>query len=154
LSCLLKLVYSSSIEDPLIQSNTETDEVLSKIFFFQAFCNLFFLCCPQKLIIHLVEFLQNIQFCNVLSLLTFNFVNPIVNIGVTKQLDFQNLIPLPTELNPSSCYDKLQNCWRVEYSARSSDSSLFRVMYYSFGWPYLRLGLLKVFIIFPYVEHL
>ncbi|KAF3326222.1 ABC transporter C family member 13 [Carex littledalei] len=102
----------SSIEDPLIQSNTETDE--------------------------------NVNFWNVLSLLTFTFVNPIVNIGVTKQLDFQNLIQLPIELKPASCYDKLQNYWRVEYSARSSDSSLFRVMYYSFGWPYLRLGLLKV----------
>ncbi|KAJ4815042.1 Multidrug Resistance associated Protein 1 [Rhynchospora pubera] len=102
----------SSIEDPLIESNTNTDE--------------------------------NVTSCNILSLLTFNFVNPIVNVGVTKQLDFQNLIELPAELKPALCYGTLLNCWRVEYSAKSSDSSLFRVMYYSFGWPYLRLGLLKV----------
>ncbi|KAJ3683780.1 hypothetical protein LUZ60_014007 [Juncus effusus] len=103
---------SNSIEDPLIQSNTKTEE--------------------------------KSKFGDAWSNLTFNFISPIINIGATKQLNFQNLIRLPTEIMPDLCYNKLLNSWRDEYNMHFSETSLFRVLYRSFGWPYLRLAFLKV----------
>jgi ATP-binding cassette subfamily C (CFTR/MRP) protein 10 len=78
------------------------------------------------------------------ELLTFKFVNPVMDIGITRQLDFTDLLELPTELRATSCYDKLMSSWTVEYQNHRDNSSLLRAMSYSYGWTYLRLGLLKV----------
>ncbi|RWW24877.1 hypothetical protein GW17_00010811 [Ensete ventricosum] len=73
----------------------------------------------------------------------FKFVNMMMDIGVTRQLDFQDLVPLPCELMPSLCHTALLDCWKAEMNKHYSDPSLFRAMYHAYGWPYLRLGLLK-----------
>lgn len=78
----------------------------------------------------------------------FKFVNMMMDIGVTRQLDFQDLVPLPCELKPSLCHTALLDCWKAEMNKHYSDPSLFRAMYHAYGWPYLRLGLLKVLIPF------
>lgn len=67
-----------------------------------------------------------------------------MDVGLTKQLDFEDLVQLPPELTPVVCYDELLNCWIAEQSKHHSNSSLLRAMYYAYGWPYFRLGLLKV----------
>uniref|UniRef100_A0A0A9HW38 ABC transmembrane type-1 domain-containing protein n=1 Tax=Arundo donax TaxID=35708 RepID=A0A0A9HW38_ARUDO len=81
---------------------------------------------------------------NLWELLTFKFVNPMMNIGITRQLDFTDLLELPAELRAASCYEKLLSSWTVEYQNYHDRSSLLRAMFGAYGWTYLRLGLLKV----------
>ncbi|XP_020082165.1 ABC transporter C family member 13 isoform X1 [Ananas comosus] len=108
----------NSIEDPFIPQHIETNEGRS---------------------IYLVR-----KFGNFWHLVTFKFINSMMDVGLTKQLDFEDLVQLPPELTPVVCYDELLNCWIAEQSKHHSDSSLLRAMYYAYGWPYFRLGLLKV----------
>jgi len=68
-----------------------------------------------------------------------------MNHGVVKQLDSDDLLPLPTDMGPSSCHDVILSCWRAQLSNNGSNPSLFRALCSAYGWPYLRLGLLKVF---------
>uniref|UniRef100_J3MBW1 MRP-like ABC transporter n=2 Tax=Oryza brachyantha TaxID=4533 RepID=J3MBW1_ORYBR len=86
--------------------------------------------------------LENSQ--SIWELMTFKFVNPMMDIGITRQLDFTDLLELPVELRASSCYEKLLSSWNVEHQHHHADSSLLRAMYYAYGWTYLRLGLLKM----------
>ncbi|PAN25430.1 hypothetical protein PAHAL_4G300900 [Panicum hallii] len=81
---------------------------------------------------------------NLWELLTFKFVNPMMDIGITRQLDFADLLELPAELRATSCYDRLLSSWTAEYQNHRDNSSLLRAMSRSYGWRYLRLGLLKV----------
>ncbi|XP_065007832.1 ABC transporter C family member 13 isoform X1 [Musa acuminata AAA Group] len=105
-----------SIEDPLLSCNTETKGQTE--------------CLDGKSV-------------SCWQLLMFKFVNMMMDIGVTRQLDFQDLVPLPCELKPSLCHTALLDCWKAEMNKHYSDPSLFRAMYHAYGWPYLRLGLLK-----------
>ncbi|XP_010273753.1 PREDICTED: ABC transporter C family member 13-like, partial [Nelumbo nucifera] len=81
---------------------------------------------------------------NYWHLLTFKSISPVMDRGVTKQLDFEDLVQLPTELNPSSCHSTLRSCWVAEQCKNSSQPSLFKAICCAYGWPYFRLGLLKV----------
>ncbi|XP_066369008.1 ABC transporter C family member 13-like [Miscanthus floridulus] len=89
------------------------------------------------------EITNMIKDYNLWELLTFKFVNPVMDIGITRQLDSDSL-ELPTELRATSCYDKLLSSWTAEYQNHHDNSSLLRAMSYSYGRTYLRLGLLKV----------
>ncbi|GJN00724.1 hypothetical protein PR202_ga17925 [Eleusine coracana subsp. coracana] len=80
---------------------------------------------------------------NLWELLTFKFVNPMMNIGITRQLDFTDLLDLPAELRAASCYEKLMSSWLAEQQNHHENSSLLRAMFGAYGRPYLRLGLLK-----------
>lgn len=82
--------------------------------------------------------------CCYWHLLTFKSINSVMDLGVTKQLDFEDLIQLPNEMNPSSCYDTLLRCWVGEQSKHCNQPSLFRAICHAYGWPYICLGLLKV----------
>uniref|UniRef100_A0A0E0PUD6 ABC transporter C family member 13 n=2 Tax=Oryza rufipogon TaxID=4529 RepID=A0A0E0PUD6_ORYRU len=86
--------------------------------------------------------LENNQ--SIWELLTFKFVNPMMDIGITRQLDFTDLLELPVELRAASSYEKLLSSWTVEHQRHHADSSLLRAMSNAYGWTYLRLGLLKV----------
>ncbi|XP_068652459.1 ABC transporter C family member 13 [Aristolochia californica] len=81
---------------------------------------------------------------NYWHLLTFKPISPVMDLGVTKQLDFEDLIQLPQELDPLYCQTTLLKCWETEQSEHYSHPSLFRAMFRAYGWPYMRLGLLKV----------
>ncbi|XP_052159889.1 ABC transporter C family member 13 isoform X2 [Oryza glaberrima] len=86
--------------------------------------------------------LENNQ--SIWELLTFKFVNPMMDIGITRQLDFTDLLQLPVDLRAASSYEKLLSSWTVEHQHHHADSSLLRAMSNAYGWTYLRLGLLKV----------
>lgn len=73
----------------------------------------------------------------------FKFVNTMMDVGVRKQLDFEDLVPLPSELMPSLCHTLMLDCWVAEKNKHGSHL-LFKAMYNAYGWHYLRLGLLKV----------
>lgn len=74
----------------------------------------------------------------------FKSINIVMNRGVMKQLDFEDLLPLPTDMCPSSCCDKLHSCWESQQNQNNSDPSLFKALFHAYGWAYIRLGLLKV----------
>ncbi|CAA7408092.1 unnamed protein product [Spirodela intermedia] len=76
--------------------------------------------------------------------LTFSRVKLMLDLGVQRQLDFQDLVQLPRELTASSCHFKFLTCWVKEKSNHASSPSLFRAMFSAYGWPYLCLGALKI----------
>ncbi|PQQ11274.1 hypothetical protein Pyn_02136 [Prunus yedoensis var. nudiflora] len=77
------------------------------------------------------------------DLMTFRSITSVMNHGVTKQLDFEDLLQLPIDMDPCSCHDTLLSCWQSQQSS-CPDPSLFRAICCAYGWPYIRLGLLKV----------
>jgi len=51
----------------------------------------------------------------------FSFTTPLMNHGVVKQLDSDNLLPLRTDMGPSSCHDVILSCWQDELSNNGSN---------------------------------
>ncbi|KAJ6414602.1 hypothetical protein OIU84_003577 [Salix udensis] len=75
--------------------------------------------------------------------MTFKTITSVMNHGVIKQLGFDDLLLLPNDMEPSACHDKLSSCWRVQLC--SSNPFFYKAIFCAYGWPYLCLGLLKVF---------
>uniref|UniRef100_A0A803MC08 ABC-type xenobiotic transporter n=1 Tax=Chenopodium quinoa TaxID=63459 RepID=A0A803MC08_CHEQI len=78
-------------------------------------------------------------------LMTFSRIKPIMDKGVMKQLDFEELLDLPSDMDPSSCHNILLTSWRAQQIINCSNPSFFKAICSAYGWPYLRLGVLKVF---------
>ncbi|GMN36333.1 hypothetical protein TIFTF001_005927 [Ficus carica] len=79
-----------------------------------------------------------------LDILTFKSITSVMNHGVIKQLDFDNLLQLPTDMDPTCSQDTLLHSWQSQCTSDCSNPSLFMAICHAYGWPYLRLGLLKV----------
>ncbi|GAB4850548.1 ABC transporter C member 13 [Ancistrocladus abbreviatus] len=77
--------------------------------------------------------------------MSFNTIKLVLDKGATKQLDFEDLLPLPSDMDPSLCHNTLLMNWQVQRITNCSNPSLFRAICSAYGWPYFRLGLLKVF---------
>lgn len=77
--------------------------------------------------------------------LTFGTIKSVMDKGVTKQLGFEDLLPLPYDLDPSSCHKVMLMTWETQLANDCSDPSLLRTIFVAYGWPYLRLAFLKVF---------
>ncbi|KAL4281559.1 hypothetical protein GQ457_03G042490 [Hibiscus cannabinus] len=77
--------------------------------------------------------------------MVFRSITSIMDSGLIKQLDFDDLLLLPEDMDPSPCHEKLLSCWQDQQNNSCSNASLFRAIFSAYGWPYLRLGLLKVF---------
>ncbi|KAJ0008012.1 hypothetical protein Pint_30337 [Pistacia integerrima] len=75
---------------------------------------------------------------------TFESINSMMNRGVIKQLEFEDLLGLPVDMDPSACHYKLLSCWETQDSSNSGNPSLLRALCCAYGYPYLCLGLLKV----------
>ncbi|XP_030491896.2 ABC transporter C family member 13 isoform X1 [Cannabis sativa] len=78
------------------------------------------------------------------DLLTFKLIASVMSHGAVKQLDFVDLLPLPADMDPISCHATLLTSWQSQFSNGRSSPSLLRAICSAYGWPYLRLGLLKV----------
>ncbi|PWA36498.1 ABC transporter C family member 13 [Artemisia annua] len=78
------------------------------------------------------------------NLMTFKSINPVMDHGSKKQLDFNDLLQLPADMDPFFCHDSLLNCWEDQRRHNRSHPSLFWTICYAYGWPYMCLGLLKV----------
>ncbi|GAB2228243.1 hypothetical protein Droror1_Dr00010073 [Drosera rotundifolia] len=76
--------------------------------------------------------------------MTFNNIYPVLEQGVKKQLDFQDLLPLPPDMNPSLCHNTLRMSWEAQQITNCSNASLLKAIWSAYGWPYFCLGLLKV----------
>ncbi|KAJ4718638.1 ABC transporter family protein [Melia azedarach] len=79
------------------------------------------------------------------DLMTFKSIDPVMNRGVIKQLDFEDLLWLPADMDPSACHYKLLSCWQAQQSSNHTNPSLFRAICCAYGYSYICLGLLKVF---------
>ncbi|CAI9113865.1 OLC1v1014556C1 [Oldenlandia corymbosa var. corymbosa] len=77
-------------------------------------------------------------------LFTFNFIDSVLESGVKRQLDSNDLLELPEDLEPLSCYYLMRQSWEEQQSADSASISLIKAICGVYGWPYFRLGLLKV----------
>ncbi|XP_058780377.1 ABC transporter C family member 13 isoform X1 [Vicia villosa] len=78
------------------------------------------------------------------NLMTFKFISPVMNQGVLKQLDSDDILPLLADMSPSFCHEIIKSSWREQLSNNGSNPSLLRALCNAYGWQYLRLGLLKV----------
>ncbi|CAN1224128.1 ABC transporter C family member 13 [Linum perenne] len=76
------------------------------------------------------------------DLMTFESIAPVMNHGITKQLNFKDLLSLPDDMEPSVCHSVLISCWQAQESR--PNPFLLKAIFYAYGWPYLKLGLLKV----------
>lgn len=81
---------------------------------------------------------------NILSYLMFSWVGPMMDVGLKRQLNFDDLFRLPDELDPVSCHSALQSYWVDEERKLVGEPSLFRAICHAYGWPYLWIGILKV----------
>ncbi|ESQ55603.1 hypothetical protein EUTSA_v10024220mg [Eutrema salsugineum] len=79
------------------------------------------------------------------DLFTFGYIGLVMKHGSMKQLEFEDLLPLPPDMDPSTCCENLLRCWQVQECNNCSNPSLFWSISGVYGWPYFRLGLLKVF---------
>ncbi|CAM8929378.1 unnamed protein product [Rhodiola kirilowii] len=83
------------------------------------------------------------------SLLTFKFVDPVLTVGAVKQLELEDLLELPSEMEPSVCYSKLSSYWKADqqnnFNGQSFHPSLFKSLCRAYGWQYIQLGVLKLF---------
>ncbi|XP_010533091.1 PREDICTED: ABC transporter C family member 13 isoform X2 [Tarenaya hassleriana] len=80
-----------------------------------------------------------------LDMLTFGYITSVMKHGSAKQLEFEDLLPLPVDMDPSVCCENLQQCWEVQQCNNCSNPSLIWAICCVYGWPYFRLGMLKVF---------
>lgn len=75
--------------------------------------------------------------------------------GVIKQLDFEDLLQLPNDMDPFSCLNMLLRCWQTQQRNNCSDPSFVKAIFSAYGWAYLRLGVLKVTLshsfVFPHI---
>ncbi|GMQ09250.1 hypothetical protein CsSME_00052686 [Camellia sinensis var. sinensis] len=76
-------------------------------------------------------------------LMTFKSINSVMEQGVIKQLDFEDLLQLPNDMDPSSSLNTLLSSWQTQQRNNCSHPSFFRAIFTAYGWPYLRLGALK-----------
>ncbi|KAJ4899955.1 multidrug resistance-associated protein 11 [Raphanus sativus] len=76
---------------------------------------------------------------------TFGYIGLVMKHGSLKQLEFEDLLPLPPDMDPSTCCENLLRSWQLQESNNSSNPSLFWSISGVYGWPYFRFGLLKVF---------
>lgn len=76
--------------------------------------------------------------------MTFKSITSVMDCGVIKQLDFEDLLQIPIDMDPVTCHDTLLNCLQARQSNDPVHQSLFRAICSAYGWPYLLLGFLKV----------
>ncbi|KAL3633123.1 ABC transporter C member 13 [Castilleja foliolosa] len=82
--------------------------------------------------------------CRIWRVITFKAINPVLQNGVNKQLDFEDLLELPVDMNPSTCHNLLLTMWDAQKRKNPSHTSLLKTICSAYGWPYFCLGLLKV----------
>ncbi|KAL3835470.1 hypothetical protein ACJIZ3_010206 [Penstemon smallii] len=82
--------------------------------------------------------------CKIWRIMTFKSIDPVMQYGVKKQLDFDHLLELPVDMDPSSCHSTLLRNWDAQRRNNSDHPSLFKTICSTYGWPYFQIGLLKV----------
>ncbi|KAK4395413.1 ABC transporter C family member 13 [Sesamum angolense] len=89
------------------------------------------------------QFRDSESVCRIWRLMTFKTIDPVMQHGVNKQLDFEDLLQLPIDMDPSSCHALLLRMWDAQKGNNLSGASLFKTICSAYGWPYFCIGLLK-----------
>ncbi|XP_073147479.1 ABC transporter C family member 13 isoform X2 [Henckelia pumila] len=76
--------------------------------------------------------------------MTFKSVNPVMQHGANRQLDFEDLLKLPVDMDPSFCHNTILRFWEAQLKSNFSHPSLFKTICSAYGWPYICIGLVKV----------
>lgn len=79
--------------------------------------------------------------------MTFSWVNPLLETGIQRQLQQEDLLTVPPDLAPKLCCGQLWRCWDQERKCHSNNPSLLWAIFNAYGRVYLFLGLLKFIII-------
>lgn len=77
-------------------------------------------------------------------LMTFKLVDPVMQHGANKQLEFEDLLKLPVDMDPSVCHNMILRFWEAQRTINFNHPSLFKTICLAYGWPYFCIGLIKV----------
>lgn len=76
--------------------------------------------------------------------ITFKLVDPVMQHGANKQLEFEDLLKLPVDMDPSFCHDMILGFWEAQQTSNFNHPSLFKTICSAYGWPCFCIGLVKV----------
>eukprot|EP00250_Pteridium_aquilinum_P011989 c20437_g1_i1 orf=297-4817(-) len=76
--------------------------------------------------------------------LLFTWVTPLMDLGTTRQLEYDDLFILPENLDPKICSKWLLKSWDEEQQVSKQNSSLFRAIYLVYRKQYLSIGIVKI----------
>ncbi|XP_073023076.1 ABC transporter C family member 13 [Primulina eburnea] len=82
--------------------------------------------------------------CKVWHFMTFKLVDPVMQHGANKQLEFEDLLKLPVDMDPSFCHNMILKFWEGQRTNNFNHPSLFKTICLAYGWPYFCIGLVKV----------
>lgn len=74
----------------------------------------------------------------------FTWVTPLMDLGTTRQLLYDDLFMLPENLDPRNCSKWLLKSWAEEQKRCEHDRSFFRAIYVVYCWQYLVIGIVKI----------
>lgn len=63
--------------------------------------------------------------------------------GANKQLEFEDLLKLPVDMDPSFCHNMILGFWEAQRTSNFNHPSLFKTICSAYGWPYFCKGLVK-----------
>ncbi|XP_074354051.1 ABC transporter C family member 13 isoform X2 [Apium graveolens] len=76
------------------------------------------------------------------KVISFKAISSVLEHGAGQQLDFEDLLELPVDMDPLSCHLILLSSW--ERQRKTGHPSLFRAICSAYGWSYIQLGFLKI----------
>ncbi|GAQ86722.1 ABC transporter C family [Klebsormidium nitens] len=79
------------------------------------------------------------------SALTFRWVDGLMALGASRQLEPEDLFPLEESLEPRVCCQRLWSAWAQERREKQQQASLLRALMHTYGWQLFALGSLKLF---------
>ncbi|KAI5057619.1 hypothetical protein GOP47_0027634, partial [Adiantum capillus-veneris] len=78
------------------------------------------------------------------EVLLFTWVTPLMDLGTTRQLEYDDLFALPENLHPRTCSKYVLTSWAEEQRLKGYQSSLFHAIYLVYRQQYLYIGIVKV----------
>ena len=69
-----------------------------------------------------------------------------MDLGTTRQLEYEDLFTLPEQLEPINCSKYLLESWDEEKKRADQDRSFFHAIYLVYRWQYLLIGIVKVIV--------
>ncbi|KAH7296644.1 hypothetical protein KP509_26G032400 [Ceratopteris richardii] len=67
-----------------------------------------------------------------------------MDLGIKRQLNYDDLFDLPESLDPNNCSKWLFKSWMEEQTDKECESSLFHAIYLVYRWQYLYIGIVKM----------
>ncbi|MCO5571784.1 hypothetical protein L7F22_025532 [Adiantum nelumboides] len=78
------------------------------------------------------------------KVLLFTWVTPLMDLGTSRQLEYDDLFTLPEDLDPQNCSKSVLTAWAEEQRLKGPQGSLFHAIYLVYRQQYLYIGIVKV----------